>query len=392
MLSTSDIENGLKKATHILSHVIRGGSVFVYQIDGEHAAKNIALEHDGKEIRARKKVLGDLYDFSLNDFPSVRDRLRLRKSFLIDAHEHAVEDRYVVKLMQEKHIDSLIIIPIVVRDSVIGFFGLAGEEESTCWRSSDIPRFNLIADILSVFIERQLAVTELSESNRQKSDFISIVSHQLQGPIASVKWNVELLKEGDAGKPTKKMVDVFSDIEEAGEQMKDLVLDLLHVSRIEQGRVIASSHATDIIGLIPAAINEIDAIAHQKQIKITLEAPKEAIVHGDQNMLKQVLQNLLNNAVKYSHEKSEVLLRVTKKRHHVQIEVIDEGIGIPKDEIRQLFAKFYRASNAREAAVEGSGLGLYVVKSFIDIMHGTVEVTSKVNEGTTVTVYLPLNP
>lgn len=392
LISTTDIEIGMKKAAHILSQTIKGGYVFVYQLDalGVHA-KNIALEQDGKEIRARRKILGDIFSFSLHDFASIHERLRLKKSFFIDAHDHATEDRFIVKLMRERNIDSLIIIPIIAQGSVIGFFGLAGTKQTSCWRSNDIPRFNLIADILSVFIERQIAVTELGESNRQKTDFISIVSHQLQGPISSIKWNVEMIKDGDAGKPTKKMIEILDNVEEAGEQMKDLVQDLLHVSRIEQGRMNAVVHETDIISLIPSVIAEVDAIAHQKNLSIVIDAPKSAIVSGDQHLLKQILQNLLNNAVKYSHENSQVLLRITKKRQRLQIEVIDEGIGIPKDELQNLFGKFYRASNAREMAVEGSGLGLYVVKSFLEMMRGSIEVHSKLGEGSTFTIYLPLN-
>jgi len=236
--------------------------------------------------------------------------------------------------------------------------------------------------------------TRERELEKSKDDFLSVAAHQLRTPLGSMRWNLEMLLGGDLGKISLEVAGVIGQIYTSNSRMITLVNDLLNVSRIDQGRVKDEPMKTDIVKVIQEAIHEMVPLTAEKSIEIDYLAKKKKIpeIMIDPKRFREVVQNLLSNAVKYNVQKGKVGVDLEIKDKQVVIEIVDTGLGIPEKAMPQIFSKFFRADNAVLAQTEGSGLGLFVVKKYVESWGGQVSVESKIGKGTTVTISLPLEP
>lgn len=216
----------------------------------------------------------------------------------------------------------------------------------------------------------EIANARLQELDRQKTEFLSIAAHQLRTPLSIIKGYVELLSDGGYGKVTAEMKKVFDNMDESNEHLIKLVDEFLDISRIEQGRTKFNFGAGDIIGLIKGVIDELMPKARTKKINLIFKSKgKIAAVDMDAEKVRHVIFNFIDNAIKYSeHGKAEIFLE--EKDKGVQVRVKDDGIGFGKIDGANFFQKFYRGENVRGMNVNGTGLGLYVCKKFIEAHNG----------------------
>ena len=229
-------------------------------------------------------------------------------------------------------------------------------------------------------------VTEQARLSQMKSDFINRASHELRTPLTASILMTELLRQGGTQEEMSQYIEAL-----AGElnRQKNLVNQLLTAGRLERGAMRLERVNLNLIPILQDSILAVTTIANERSIKIILSAAIQPIfVRGDSNGLQQVFTNLVNNAVKFSNTGSQVEVRATPYEDETRIDIIDFGLGIPPEAMPHLFDRFYRANNATMAEIPGSGLGLYIVKSIIGELGGTISVKSKVNEGTVFTVRL----
>lgn len=228
--------------------------------------------------------------------------------------------------------------------------------------------------------------------DRMKSEFISIAAHQLRTPLSAIKWAIKMILDGDVGKLNKEQQDLLSQGYVSNERIITLVNDMLNVSRIEEGRFGYSftqdkfEEALDIV--VKSLANQIE----KKKIKLGLSLPSNLpLVYMDKQKMILVLQNILENAVKYTPENGKIEVKVTNKIDNLEISVKDNGVGIPKKDQEKLFSKFFRATNAMRLQAEGSGLGLFIVKNIVEKHGGTIVCKSEEGRGTEFVFTLPLN-
>lgn len=228
------------------------------------------------------------------------------------------------------------------------------------------------------------------EVERSKDEFISIAAHQLRTPLGSMRWIIEMLLT--YSETPQKVRDKIELINKSNKRMIILVNDLLNVSRIDQGKVQDEPQLTDICKVIKAAAAEIDAEAQKKKVAIDLSLdnaiPKIMI---DPKRFRDVIQNLLSNAVKYNVAGGKAVIIAIYAANYIRISVADDGIGIPKGDQQRVFSKFYRAANAAKSNTMGSGLGLFLVKSYVEKWGGTVRFQSVEGKGSTFYLELPAN-
>ncbi len=223
----------------------------------------------------------------------------------------------------------------------------------------------------------------LKELDQQKTDFLSIASHQLRTPLSIIKGYLELIKDGAYGKPTQKMLKVLADLDMTNQRLVDLVDEFLNISRIEQGRTKYVFAPKDMDALVPDIIRSFGDKAGEKRCKLRSQLPKESmIVSMDEEKIRNVLTNFIDNAMKYSvvderKECGDITVLVTSERGGVAVSVIDHGIGFSERDRINLFEKFYRGENVRMLNVNGTGLGLYVCKQFIAAHGGRVWAKSR---------------
>ena len=240
-------------------------------------------------------------------------------------------------------------------------------------------------------ITRQKQVEEdLRELDRLKTDFIATVSHELRTPLTSICGYAELLvEEGGAGDDQgRRMIGV---IERNGRRLLSLVEDLLILSRVDSGAFSRNEQSVDLGELAASARTVLEPAAQSARVEVDLdvEAGLPAVV-GDRSQLERVLLNLVSNAVKFSQPDSRVLIAVRRAGTEVVLTVQDHGIGIPTEELPRLFTRFFRSSIARERVIQGTGLGLAVVKEIVERHGGTISVESEPGAGATLTVRLPV--
>lgn len=235
-------------------------------------------------------------------------------------------------------------------------------------------------------------VRKEKEIERAKSDFVSIASHQLRTPLTISKWYIESLESQNLIKENQSKAKEYLDIvQECNERLINLIGDLLSVSRIEQGRVKDFPQRTDLGELTRGVISNLQTIAGKKHINIDLQiSDKDIIKMIDQERLKEMLEVLISNAIKYSKTSGKVKVILEKLDNLVKFTIEDNGIGISDEDKRRIFDKFFRSAKAVELDPDGTGLGLYVAKSYVENWGGKIWFESKPGVRTDFYFTLPL--
>lgn len=233
----------------------------------------------------------------------------------------------------------------------------------------------------------------IKEVDRMKDEFISIASHELRTPLASIKGYASLLIEGDYGKvSSKRMLEGLDRIMASTKRLEDLVEDLLDISRIEQGRFSVEMGPVDARPIVEEAVSQLSITARQKGLKLSYEkAEGLPPIAADPQRLRQVLVNLIGNAIKYT-ETGSVTVSEEIKDGKLRLKISDTGIGISPEEQRNLFQKFYRVRSEKTGSIQGTGLGLWITKQIVELMGGNIYLESIEGRGTQVTVVLDLEP
>ena len=235
------------------------------------------------------------------------------------------------------------------------------------------------------------SMEEVAKSNKMKSEFVSIASHQLKTPISEMKWEIELLLSKFCEGLTSKQIEIVKEIAHSGEKMSRLVSDLLDVAKIDQGSLSLAKDKINIRKLIEEAIESQRefALASNVKIKESFKSKRSEII-GDKRRISVVLDNLISNAIKYIDGKGLVEIILEDNGKMVQISVRDNGVGIPKAEQLNIAEKFFRSNNSIKNRTDGTGLGLYIAKNIIERSGGSLWFESIENVGSEFYFTLPI--
>lgn len=231
----------------------------------------------------------------------------------------------------------------------------------------------------------------LQELDRQKTEFLSIASHQLRTPLSILKGYIELIQEGGYGKPTKALLKVLGDMDLSNEHLIKLVDEFLNISRIEQGRTKFVFKNDDLVTLVKDVEKELGMKARDNGFELEIKNKEKILnVQMDSEKIRHVVFNFVDNAIKYGKQ-GKIVVVVEPEDDGVMIEVKDQGLGFDKIDDANFFQKFYRGENVKGINVAGTGLGLYVCRKFIEAHGGKVWAHSKgVGHGSQFGFWLPL--
>jgi len=243
----------------------------------------------------------------------------------------------------------------------------------------------IVAVIITNSFER------LAEANRMKSEFVSIVSHQLRSPLSNLKWATELLMSGKLGKTEEKQTEYFKILKENSDRMGELIKDLLIVSRIETAKLPIKKVEFSLEDLVKELIKEFRPFAQASNVEIEFQAKRNLPkIFADPSQIRLVIENLSDNAIRYINGKGIVEIKVERKEKNLYLEIRDTGVGIPEEEQKYIFQKFFRSENVLKYQTQGSGLGLYISRAIIEKSGGKIGFKSEENKGSTFWFTLPL--
>jgi PAS domain S-box-containing protein len=233
---------------------------------------------------------------------------------------------------------------------------------------------------------------ELEELNISKDEFISLASHQLRTPATAIKQLLGMLIQGFFGDIEPKHLELITRAYESNERQINIVNNLLKVAQVDAGKVVLRKCATDLAMMLSDIAEEQAESLKNKHQHMTLTLPSEPVkpVMVDPEHFRMAISNLVDNASKYSHDRSDIHLTIEANPRNAVIYIRDNGVGIEEKDLPLLFEKFSRIPNELSDKVGGSGLGLYWVNRVIDMHGGKIKVTSKLGKGTTFSVHMPM--
>ncbi len=244
--------------------------------------------------------------------------------------------------------------------------------------------------ILDALITRSFE--RLAEASRMKSEFIKIVSHQLRAPLTNFRWTLESLFGKKELFLSEKPLEYLKILKENSERMENLIKDLLIVSQIETEALVLKKEELSLEELTKNLIKEFEPLAKGAGVEIKYSFQKNLPkVLTDKYQIKEVIENLLDNAIRYNREGGKVEIKIEKKPKDLYFEIKDSGVGIPKEEQKYIFQKFFRASNSMKYQTQGTGLGLYIAKKIIEKLGGKIGFKSQEDKGSTFYFTLPLS-
>ncbi len=230
------------------------------------------------------------------------------------------------------------------------------------------------------------ALVKERELNELKSRFVSMASHEFRTPLTTINSSATLISRYETTEQQDKRLKHINKIQNNVQHLSNMLNDILSLSKLEEGKIHTDIIDFDLLEFVKDLVEETELFASGK-VKVDYEFKGEKCIKSDPKILKNILSNLMSNAVKYSYDDGTVLLKVEVGNDHINFMVVDHGIGIPKEDQVQIADRFFRASNAGN--IEGTGLGLNIVKKYLQALDGELNFTSEPNEQTIFKVSIP---
>jgi signal transduction histidine kinase len=289
-----------------------------------------------------------------------------------------------------------IVIPIRREADVIGMLLLESVSDS----QQDVAFLNRLSDHAAIAISNAQLYEEVQLANDAKSEFVSFVAHELKNPMTSIKGYTELLSAGAVGPINEMQTNFLQTIRSNVERMSTLVSDLNDNSKIEAGRLRLDYKAVDLSEVVDEVVRSTTRQTEEKKQEIELQVPESLPkVWSDQTRVSQVLTNIVSNAHKYTPEEGTIVVGAEVSANQwdpegaaqvVHIWVKDDGIGISAEDQQKIFSKFFRSDDSKAREAPGTGLGLNITKSLVEMQGGKIWFESEFREGTTFHFTIPV--
>ena len=326
-----------------------------------------------------------LRQFRLRVGESLAGRVAAEKQLVIA--RNAIRDPAIRPHLRALGFQTILATPLLARDRLIGVLeiGLMSDRD---FSKEEVEFIQLVAQQVAIAIENSSLYEEAREANRIKDRFLSIASHELRTPLTAILGWTEMLKRVE--RPDIR-TEAIQSIEQSARTLADLIEDMVDASRIREGKLALNREAIDLSSLVAAALRTITPSANQAGVKLEADIPAESLpIQGDPGRIRQVLWNLLTNAIKFTPRGKTVWTRVQVDQASATITVEDEGEGISPEFLPYIFDELKQEEKGIHAG--GLGLGLYIVKTIVDMHGGTVEAHSEgAGRGATFVVRLPVN-
>lgn len=344
--------------------------------------------------------LGPLPSSLADEVKEVGDELRRQATvFVLSDFLHAevqTQDR-AERFYRATGATSLLMVPVGIGEQGLGVLSLMTVDTPRRWRRYEIQAVQQCAGYVAQSIVdlrlremREAQVDQLTALDRQKTDFMATVSHELRTPLTSINGYLELLEDGDYGDLSTAQLGALDIIGRNANRLRGLIEDLLVLNKIEATGLQSSTEDVAVEGLVEDVADLLRPVAEAAGVTLVVEPiDPQLLIRVDRGQLERSLINLGSNAVKFTPSGGQATIGATETDGRVVVTVADTGIGIPEQDLPQLFGRFFRASNATAAAIPGTGLGLAIVRAIVEGHGGELQINSVEGKGTVIRVVLP---
>jgi signal transduction histidine kinase len=281
-------------------------------------------------------------------------------------------------------------VPIRREGTVVGLFTLESHQEGAL-SDEDIAFVKRLADRAAVAIENARLYEAVQAANKAKSEFVSLVTHELRVPLTSIRGYTDLLLGEMAGPISEPQREFLSTVKRNLDRMSVLIRDLSDINRIESGRMQFDMSAFDLLEVVEHVASDLQEAIEGREQTLQLDLPEMLPdVYGDQTRIAQVLTNLVSNAYKYTPQEGQITVRARREADAARVDVVDTGVGISEEDQERLFTQFFRSDDRLVREQTGWGLGLSIVKKMVELQGGEVGFSSELGRGSTFWFTLPL--
>jgi signal transduction histidine kinase len=294
------------------------------------------------------------------------------------------------KEISKEGFNSIIGAPITATDKeIIGILKLYFSANKVKLDTEDKKMLETLCNQTGLLIQNSLAIKKFKEIDRNKSLFLTTITHQLRAPVAGLQSLLKIIYDGYVGEINEKQKELIDRGIKRTNYLLNLISDLLSIASTEL-QIKKEFTKLPFVEIIVSVIDTLNELISEKELKLHLIKPnKELFIYGNEEDIRKATENIIENAVKYTPEKGKIDVVLEEKQNFITIMVKDSGIGIPRDSLQNLFHDFYRSSNAKEFSDHGTGLGLSIVKRIVEDHKGRVFLTSEINKGTTIKLFFP---
>ena len=307
-------------------------------------------------------------------------------------------------LAEQFNVRALYLTKLRARDSLTGVMMVALEEPVPM--IDDIELIERVSEPTGIALDNRLlyeenirVVRQLQQKNEQlkeidasKDEFISMASHQLRTPLTSMKGYVSMVLEGDVGPITDAQHTILQQAFDSSQRMVYLISDLLNVSRLRTGKFVLTNKVSDLAQVVEDELKQLSTASKERNVTFHYSKPTTfPKLYLDETKIRQVIMNFLDNALYYTPDGGNVTVSLVADDKSIRYTVTDTGLGVPKEDQKFLFTKFYRAQNARKMRPDGTGLGLYMARKVIAAQGGALLFSSTEGEGSTFGFSLPID-
>jgi len=366
----------------------------------------IAIVKDGSRLIARKSrsdghiILGDDFEEDIRD-SSLKNVIEKGEPRIINDLEDYLEkkpDSLSTQKIVSEGIKSNLTLPLLVKGKPVGVIFFSSRDKNI-YSEKDSEYLKLIAGHIAISFEKAILIEELEktnerlrELNKMKDEFVSIVSHDLRSPLTGIMLCSDMFLMKIFGELTEKQKEAVQSIKKATQHLTKLINNLLDLAKIEAGKIELHKLKGKIGGAVKESINAMQFNAHEKKIDIKLNLPEaEPEINADWLKIFQVMNNLIGNAIKFTHEGGSVTINVIYSQDGAEVSVADTGQGIAEDDIPLIFDKFRQVKSKATRGEKGSGFGLAIAKNLIKLHGGRIWVESEVGKGSTFYFSIPIN-
>jgi len=386
-VGVSKIDNSINASLADMGKLSGAGRAYLFLLNKDGATMDNTHEWCAEGVSPQ---IDNLKNLPCEMFPWWMDKLLKGETIhIMDVSRLPTEAKAEKKTLEAQDIKSLLVLPLHVGRKLAGFIGFDNVRETGEWSDDDLALLRTSSEIIGSAIKRTLAeeliskqIGELKKLDKMKSEFLSVVSHELKAPLTPIQGYIDLLKSGEYGGLNYEQNKALDICMESSKRLKSMIDNLVEITRLESGNVKLSTEKMNLTTLTESVLDEFKPTADEKNIRITYNKRVPSVtLTGDKDKLRTVISNLVGNAIKFTPDGSRVLISLKEGKRTIHFKVKDSGVGIPEEHQSRIFDKFYQADTSASREFGGMGLGLAICKEIIDLHGGSIWAKSKPGKG-----------